>query len=315
MPKEENTPKPEAKKPDLTVVQEAEAAVSARIVARNEQLRMMNIISKDLKASAIIDDALADISMTIDQVSAKLMTELGKDTVPLNAPRPENYPMASGSIEYGDNRHHGEFVEAASDAILMRNGLHVEKPHPGAKDLRGYSALRMAETILGHAGRRGFGSESPLQIVRAVQMTTDFPLLLANVADKALQAGYENEPASHRQWCHMVDVKDFKPVSRIALSEAPALELKAEGAAYTTGTLSERAESYQLKTYGRMLEQTREAIINDDLGGFTRLPQAFGASAARKEADLVYSLLISNPAMSDATPLFHADHNNLVDTA
>jgi hypothetical protein len=52
--------------------------------------------------------------------------------------------------------------------------------------------------------------------------------------------------------------------------------------------------------------------VNDDLGGFTRYPQAFGAAAARKEADVVYSLLTSNPTMSDGTALFHADHGNLL---
>jgi phage major head subunit gpT-like protein len=66
-----------------------------------------------------------------------------------------------------------------------------------------------------------------------------------------------------------------------------------------------------LKTYGRILSLTRKSIINDDLGAFSRVPQAFGASAARLESDLVYSLLTSNPSMSDGVALFHDDHSNL----
>lgn len=96
------------------------------------------------------------------------------------------------------------------------------------------------------------------------------------------------------------------------MSEAPDLKEILEGGEYTNGALSERAESYSLKTYGRMMVLTRVAIINDDLGGFTRIPNAFGASAARLEADKVYNLLTSNPNMSDSKALFHADHKNLM---
>ena len=57
---------------------------------------------------------------------------------------------------------------------------------------------------------------------------------------------------------------------------------------------------------------TRQAIVNDDLGGFTRLGSMMGRAAARSiEAD-AYSLLVSNPALdSDSTALFHANHANL----
>ena len=40
-------------------------------------------------------------------------------------------------------------------------------------------------------------------------------------------------------------------------------------------------------------------------------PLAFGASAADLESDIVYSILLANPAMSDTLALFHATHGNL----
>ncbi|HET8702057.1 MAG TPA: hypothetical protein VFL97_10385, partial [Nitrococcus sp.] len=59
---------------------------------------------------------------------------------------------------------------------------------------------------------------------------------------------------------------------------------------------------------------TRQALINDDLGELARVPQALGQAAARKEADIVYSLLTGNPTMRDSVTLFHADHGNLAGT-
>ncbi len=170
-------------------------------------------------------------------------------------------------------------------------------------------------------GGRGFGpgmvSESgggfnPHFEIKAAMTTSDFPSLLANTADKALMLGYEDEPASHRIWTRETEANDFKPVSRVAVSEAPGLDEIPEAGEYKNGALSERSESFALKTYGKLLRLTRQAMINDDLGAFTRLPQAFGLAAARLEADHVYNLLINNPTMSDSVALFHANHKNLM---
>ena len=43
----------------------------------------------------------------------------------------------------------------------------------------------------------------------------------------------------------------------------------------------------------------------------TRMPAAFGASAAVLESDIVYAILKQNPAMGDGVNLFDAAHNNI----
>ena len=53
------------------------------------------------------------------------------------------------------------------------------------------------------------------------------------------------------------------------------------------------------------------------MGAFTRLQELQGRSAARKEADLVWALITSNPTMGDGVTLFHATavptgHGNLI---
>jgi hypothetical protein len=159
--------------------------------------------------------------------------------------------------------------------------------------------------------------QSASHVIQAVYTTSDFPELLGDVAIRALLSGYdEADSATHRVWTRESTVSDFKTQYRIAMSEAGELELVPEASEFKfqTGTLG-RTASFKLQTFGRIFGISRQALVNDDLGGFTRLPQAFGASASRKEAEITYGMLTSNPIMSNGSALFSAEHGNLQDGA
>jgi hypothetical protein len=141
------------------------------------------------------------------------------------------------------------------------------------------------------------------------------PNLLSILAGKALMQGFEDEPASHGQWVRTRDVPEFKTQSRVARSEAASLLEVTELAEYKHGSFGERAETYALKTRGRIVSISRQAIINDDLGALTDLAGAFGAAGARLEADTVYAPLTVNGNMSDGNPVFDAAHSNIGTTA
>ena len=91
-----------------------------------------------------------------------------------------------------------------------------------------------------------------------------------------------------------------------------SLPLLPEGAEYSYGTIGERGEQIVLATYGKKFSITRQAIINDDLDAFTRIPLLMGRAAIRTVGDLVYAVLTQNATMSDGKTLFHADHKNLL---
>lgn len=294
--------------------------VLARLAERNESLiQARKSYGNRAGMAAVIDRLIADPHITLEAANARILQKLAEDVEPVggvvtvdeNGRTESDAQARRGSILWGDNRHQSNYLAAASDALLIRAGLAPKDTHPAAADLRGHSLLRIAETIVGHQGRTFVGG-SPVAIIKAAMTTSDFPLLLADTANKSLMMGYESEPASHRVWTRETEVNDFKPVTRVAISEAPALEEIAEGGEYKSGALSERAESFGIGTYGKMLIISRRAMINDELEAFTRLPQAFGASAARLEADKVYALLTGNPLMSDGVPLFASGHGNLL---
>ncbi len=252
---------------------------------------------------AVMDACLDDCTVTVDEARTRILDELGRGVEPLGDPLARIGP--------GSERPSADFQHAAEDALLLRYGVKVEAPHPAAADLRGASVADIAKMCLSRAGStyRGWSSED---VLTRAMTSSDLPNLLENVARKAAMVGFlEQEQATHRVWTRATELPDFKEASRIALSEAPGLAKVAEGAEYTYGALSDAKETIQVATYGKIVAISRQALINDDLGELVRLPLALGQAASRKEADLVYALLTSNPTMRDSTALFHADHGNL----
>ncbi|WMW64404.1 Mu-like prophage major head subunit gpT family protein [Nitratidesulfovibrio liaohensis] len=80
---------------------------------------------------------------------------------------------------------------------------------------------------------------------------------------------------------------------------------------YKTGALKDKQERYAVRKYGKILGLTLEMIVNDDLRAFAKLPTMFGAAASRKQSDIVYALLTSNPTMADGVALFHTSRGNI----
>lgn len=222
-------------------------------------------------------------------------------------------PPSFGGFSGFDDRG-SDFKEACSHSLLIRAGVRVENPSPLVRDVERMSVSAMAENILSMNGKsyRRLGRSDIIKA--AFTSTSDFPELLSNTAGKALQIGYNNEPVTHAIWTGEKEVSDFKTQSFVALSEAPGLLEVEENAEYKHGTFGESAEKFSVKTYGRLITISRQMLINDDIGAFTSMPAAFGASARRTESDLVYAKLTGSPIMSDSKPLFHAEHGNLAAT-
>ncbi len=141
--------------------------------------------------------------------------------------------------------------------------------------------------------------------------TSDFANLLADVSNKTLRAAYDEQPQTFRPLVRVVSLADFKAVNRVQLGDAPALLEIGESGEYTSGTVSDGKETYQLATYGRKFAITRKALINDDTDAFSRVPMMFGRKARVLESNLVWAQITGNPAMGDGNNLFSAAHSNL----
>jgi hypothetical protein len=222
------------------------------------------------------------------------------------APQPS--PGFSPSVVTSDGV--DKFRAAAEDGLLMRSGIKVDKPTAGAQDVAGWSMLEMARHSLVLANKPSGGHK--MEMVGRALTATDFPMLLANVANKSLFIGWETAQETWQQWCAVGSVSDFKPNYLPRISETDDLDEIPEGMEYKYGKRLEQQETFAIATYGKLIAITRKAIIDDDLSALTDVPKGHGEAAARKIGDLPYAVLTANAAMGDGNALFCAAHKNYV---
>lgn len=249
----------------------------------------------------LMASCMGDTSCTIEAANQKLLAHLGAQTFPISG----SY-VANGR----DETRLADFKAAAGDVLLARAGVKVPEMHPGARDIQRMGVVAMAEAMLSMQGTSVRGM-SPSAIINAGLSTSDFPSLLSGTIGKSLAIGYQAASAGHALFTAEREVRDFKTQTLVNLSEAPGLLKVPELGEYRRGAMVDGAATFQLATFGRMLQISRQALINDDLSAFTTLPQAFGAAARRLEADKVFEQLTSNPVLGDAVALFHSSHGNL----
>ncbi|NJC50286.1 UNVERIFIED_ORG: ATP-dependent protease ClpP protease subunit/phage major head subunit gpT-like protein [Xanthomonas campestris] len=304
--------------PDTSsAVQAAVAAIRAR---NTEILAIAEPHLGNGEIRAYVDNVLAsaDMSVSLDQVGRGILAIMGRHSEPLGG----YLGVAAGSTasavtNSSAHRSGADFVNAASDALALRAGIRVAKPHPGARDVQGMALSDIMRASLSRSGRSdGFGANTRGDLVRAAMSTSDFPAILENTLGKALRAGYETEPATYETWTRRVLVPDFKQQSRVLLGSAPQLLPVPEGGEYALGSMEDdKSVPYSVKKFGRLVQLTWEALVNDDLGAFLRITQAMGQAAARAEGDAVYATFADNAGagttMQDSHPLFHAEHKNL----
>lgn len=274
----------------------AEAAAAERKRVTEITSMCARFDCSDLAETLITDGTALDLArqQILDRVAAR------DDETNLN-----HRPPATVQADERD-----KFRSAAMDSLLIRSGITPENPAAGADDLTGYSLREIARHCLQLAGQPVGGH--PLEMVGRAMTTSDFPYILANVANKNLFHGWETAEETWDEWCGTGSVTDFKTNYAPRVSEASDLDEIPEHGEYKYGKRTEAQESYSIATYGKLFALARQTIINDDLNALTDIPRAHGEAAARVVGDVAYAVLTGNSAMGDGTALFHADHNNLV---
>lgn len=255
-------------------------------------------------------DNLVDGEKTMEEAQRAVMDKIAERSA-AQTPRQGTIVLTKDGAD--------SFRSAAIDGLLLRDGtVRIEKPADGADQIRGKSLLRLAEECLVRAGIRPPSNVLDM-VARALNMrgsetitgtTSDFPLILANAANKSLLAGYEVAPSTFQFWARTGSLNDFKAAARIKFAEVGKLKLVAEGGKYTETKRTEKQETIQLGTYARMWTMSRQAIINDDLGAFTNTLFSFGMQARMLPNDLAIAVLTANAAMTDGFALFSTQHGN-----
>ncbi|MGM8935076.1 ClpP-like prohead protease/major capsid protein fusion protein [Pseudomonas neustonica] len=254
--------------------------------------------------AAMMNEALLDHAQTVEAVQAKLLAALATDTTP--SAQPGARAGANAHIHAGNGNLVGDSVRAS---VMARAG------HDTFQADNAYNHMSLRELARASLHDRGVGvaTLNPMQMVGLAftHSTSDFGVILMDVANKSMLAGWELAEETFQEWTKRGQLSDFKVVHRVGLGEFPSLRQVREGAEYKYITVGENAQKIALATYGEIFSITRQAIINDDMNMLTDIPRKMGMAAKGTIGDLVYGVLTSNPALADNVALFHNTHNNL----
>lgn len=206
--------------------------------------------------------------------------------------------------------------EILSDAVAKTYlpGLQV---HEAAGQFRGCGLVEAAYQSLSLAGVKDIPNRSDRDALfrAAMHSTSDFPLLMADAANKILLDAYTTAAPTYKAFSSERTFRDFKPTKFLRLGDFPDLLEVGESGEIQHGTMSESKETVTLATYARMLSLSRQLMINDDLSAFGDSARRAGQRVAQFENSLVFTLLLQSsgvgPTLADGKALFHTDHGNL----
>lgn len=249
---------------------------------------------------------------SIDQVRAAVLEQLRTQQQPV-ATRGIGEVAVVGAAE-------DKFRAAAVDALLMRGGLEIADPAPGANDLRGLSLRDLAIETLQSEGQVGLNRKSSDELFNMLTRayfnpTSAFPAIMDMAINKAYVEGHRSVNVTFDKIVKKGSLKDFKTHDNKYLA-GPAgefLEVPEGGELKHDVPKDTKLPTRKLKTYGRQFTMTRQAFINDDIDFLSRVPAKYAAAARKTQNKQVYQILCGNPAIYDGMLMFSKEHKNTLE--
>lgn len=202
-------------------------------------------------------------------------------------------------------------VEGMIDAIMGRS-------EGSAQQFQGMRLRHLAMELAG-PGRGYNDTETIRRGMRATTMmggafgVSDFAYVTTEVMNRSLQAAYQRRAATWQLVTGApLNATDFRELHSVRFGGDFSLKPVAENGEYQSAVLADEAEGLKVERRGRTIKLTFEAVVNDDMGAFQRIPNEFAMAARSMENSMVWALIRNNAALkSDNKALFHADHRNL----
>jgi hypothetical protein len=268
----------------------AENAELKRVAGINEMAKLYNV-SEEIRTAAVEDKDMTDhkFARTILDAQAK----------------------ATEAFRVGDVPNKDVMLRELGDVMSYRLGADVDLKD---NSFRGASLFDIAKKV---SGVDGFGLSKD-EIAQRAMVTTDFPLLLIDSGNRSLEKEFDAQAPTARAWIKEVDLPDFRINTDITRGGAGGrLEKVAENGELKERELSEAKEKWSLESFGNKFTMTRQMIINDDLGAFNDMLEELAILSSNLINGSVYDMLRTQDGyvMDDGKSIFHADHNNVGNTA
>jgi ATP-dependent protease ClpP protease subunit len=278
-------------------VDEALLAERARVKSIREMAQPFVAAGRVMQADV---DTLIDQGITADTAATRLLTTMASREPTLSR------STATITRDETDTKLEG-----------MIGALMGEKSGP-AEQFKGLRIKRLAQELSGPT--RGFNEAESIRAgMRATTMmggahgVSDFAYITTEVMGRSLMREYESRPATWTAVCGMaISAADFRELHAVRFGGDFQLKKVQDNGEYESAVLNDQAEGLKVERKGRTVKLTFEAVVNDDMGAFARIPREFAQAARNMESSMVWGIIRTNAALkSDSTALFHANHGNL----
>lgn len=306
---EKDSPMDEIRDMETVAPETAEVVEEKRSISADEfqaaiaaERRRVAEIRKSVRAAGL-DESLSEQmeadGTTVDQARALIIDKM----LEREAAAPTRTHV---QVTKDETEKRSACMEAALEA---RTGL--REWDDSAREYVSHSLLEMGKECLQRSGVNTTGMGRSQLAGRAMHSTSDFPLLLSNIARKNLLSAYAEEQQTFQPLVRRRSMPDFKAAYELEIAGQIIPEPLLEGGEYKAATVQEQQSSWKIYTYGKKIAITRQLLINDDLDALSRIPGMIGRGMSIFESNQVWALITGNAAMSyDSKALFHADHSN-----
>ncbi len=306
---EERASSPQENSMENSIDMGASAQNTAQLAAvQAESARAAEIINIAKLSKLDMDVAAKAVS---DNTSVDAFRKLALETL---AARSEENPTGSHRATQV-TRDQGDTLRLGmKQAMLAAGGVQPIKDGEPGVEYRNIAAMGLTAIAGECLSAKGVSVRNmpKSQMIEMALTASDLPYLLGASADSSLRAGYDMAPSDWKKLAARRVVNNFRLQYEISAGVNASFPVVNEHGEYKVATVTEGRESYRVYTHGNKLPVTRQAMMNDSLDFFTRIPMEMGMAAADSQEDLFWAHLIANGVMSDSTALFATGHNNLI---
>lgn len=295
---------------ETPVVEDAEKAEETPVVedvqkALEEERKRIAEIKKIVAGEdKELEDEAIQAGWSADITASKLLNKIRASRPSVNVIVKENTMDNSKVIEAALALRAG----ISEDRLVKEMGEQVVEAGYKERNISLKDVMTEAVRASGKTVSRGFTNDT----IKAA-FSTNVPGILGNVLNKRLQESFKKyEPVAFKL-ASIADINDFKESEIYSIADSGDLTLVGADSKLADSSLIEGKGTNKLETYGKIIQLTRQQIINDDLGSFLKTADILGNRCAKTIDKLFFSKLMANPNFSDGKALFSVDHGNLLE--
>lgn len=265
------------------------------VKAENKRQTEIRALCAQHKVSdELTNEMLGDLTCSLNKASAKILENLGAQSAA--GQREPEANLTATHLRVGNGDH---VKDELQNALNARCGVgELEKDNSFGHE----SLLNMARACLEVNARSAVTKN---ELVNRAFNSGDFGDIITEGIRTVMRDEAQARAPMWRELANVENLTDFRETELVMVNDAPDLMNVSEDGEYKAATLKGSGERIQLATFGREIQFTRHAIINDEIGLVAKVPRKFMQSGYRLSDKLMFNAILAGK-MADGGSVFKA---------